>query len=281
MDKAKLRRAIEVKRSKDANPDNMTLFLRQMASEMLQPSVDELMGNLRKEIESRLPALLQEHIEDLRGEPGRPGVDAKVDIEDVAKKAAALVPSPIIVEDSVVKKVLSKIPKANHEEIARKAATMIELPSTQDLVQSVLEKLPKSEQITLESLLNQIHAADAPIKISAIKGLDKMLRDVQRNSGKMIHGGGMTLAAGVGQTLTRNQNGTWTLSGGAASLTPIAITGVINDSNMSFTAPSQPTLLNINGAFYQQTGGAITWTYVLGTITLSIPVGVGGSIFGI
>lgn len=71
------------------------------------------------------------------------------------------------------------------------------------------------------------------------------------------------------------------LTSSTATLTIITISGTINDANVTFTAGSQPTLLFINGAAYQQTGGAITWTYVTGTITLSSPVGTGGSIFGI
>lgn len=68
-------------------------------------------------------------------------------------------------------------------------------------------------------------------------------------------------------------------SGGGVS--NITITGTINDSNVTFTSASQPTYLVINGATYSSTGGAITWTYVAGTITLSSPVGIGGSIFGL
>lgn len=61
----------------------------------------------------------------------------------------------------------------------------------------------------------------------------------------------------------------------------ITVSGTIDDSNVTFTAASQPTLLFINGAAYQTTGGSITWSYLAGTITLSSPVGVGGSIFGV
>ena len=70
------------------------------------------------------------------------------------------------------------------------------------------------------------------------------------------------------------------LSGGISIL---AATGTIDDSNTAFTFPSLPTVLVINGALYQQTGGAITWTWNAGTLTatLSAPVGTGGSIFGI
>lgn len=61
----------------------------------------------------------------------------------------------------------------------------------------------------------------------------------------------------------------------------LAATGTIDDSNATFTFTSEPSLLVINGGIYQQTGGAITWSYSAGTATLSVAVGTGGSIFGI
>jgi len=67
-------------------------------------------------------------------------------------------------------------------------------------------------------------------------------------------------------------------SGGGITLIDVA--GTINDSNVDFTAGSEPTVLVINSGTYRQAGGSITWTYVAGNITLSAPVGTGGSIFG-
>lgn len=91
-------------------------------------------------------------------------------------------------------------------------------------------------------------------------------------------GGGDQVRAGTGVTITTNNIGAKVIS---STLTPITITGTIDDSNTDFTAASEPTLLCINGAFYQQTGGAITWTYTSGAISTSAPVGDGGSIFGL
>lgn len=69
----------------------------------------------------------------------------------------------------------------------------------------------------------------------------------------------------------------------SGALSPLTATGTIDDSNKAFTFASKPTVLVINGALYQQTGGAITWTWNSGTLTatLSIAVGTGGSIFGL
>lgn len=71
------------------------------------------------------------------------------------------------------------------------------------------------------------------------------------------------------------------LTNGGGGFTEIAISGTINDTNVTFTSGSEPSYLIINGAWYKPTGGAITWTYVGGTITLSVAIGSGSSIFGI
>lgn len=63
------------------------------------------------------------------------------------------------------------------------------------------------------------------------------------------------------------------------SFSEIAVTGTINDSNVGFSASSTPTYVIINGIWYKSTGGAITWTYVGTTLTLSSPVGTGGTIW--
>ena len=60
----------------------------------------------------------------------------------------------------------------------------------------------------------------------------------------------------------------------------LTATGTIDDSNKDFTFTEKPTLIVVNGALYQETGGAITWTWSGTTATLSSPVGTGGSIFG-
>lgn len=65
------------------------------------------------------------------------------------------------------------------------------------------------------------------------------------------------------------------------SLGILAVAGTIDDSNLTFTVGSLPTVLIINGGTYKTTGGSITWSYLAGTITLSSAVGTGGSIFGL
>lgn len=80
-------------------------------------------------------------------------------------------------------------------------------------------------------------------------------------------------------TVTRNPDGTVNISGGGG-LTEIEISGTVDDNNTTFTAPSEPRYLVVNGVWYKASGGAITWSYNAGTITLDKPIGTGGQIWG-
>ena len=94
----------------------------------------------------------------------------------------------------------------------------------------------------------------------------------------------LNLIAGTGVTLTYNSVrgvGELTISNDSVEGTVLTATGTINDSNLDFTFTSLPSIIVINGASYLQTGGAITWSWTTLTATLSSPVGVGGSIYGI
>lgn len=112
--------------------------------------------------------------------------------------------------------------------------------------------------------------------------LTALIKRIQK--GGVIHanhvsGIGSFVKDGVRYRFEELMHGAGKASSGGFSI--IIVSGTINDSNTSFVAASTPTLLNINGAFYQKTGGAITWSLSGLTITLSSPVGQGGSIFAI
>lgn len=159
------------------------------------------------------------------------------------------------------------------------------------LITEIMDKLPApkdgvsptiDEEKLLEALFKRIKQKG--LKLSDIVGLEETITSFSNrmmHKEPYMHGGGDTVAAGSGVTIT-NTNGTKVISStGGAALSIIAVAGTIDDSNVSFTAASEPTLLNVNGAFYQKTGGSYTWTYVAGTITLNNPVGTGGQLFGI
>lgn len=146
-------------------------------------------------------------------------------------------------------------------------------------------------QAVVDALFEAITTGKKKLTVSHIDGLDGKIAEV-RNAAALAsapvygkdtwaRGGGDTVQAGTNVTITSVNGKKVINASGGTSLTVIAVAGTIDDSNTAFTAATQPTLLNINGAFYKQTGGAYTWTYVAGNITLNAAVGAGGSIFGI
>ncbi len=154
--------------------------------------------------------------------------------------------------------------------------------------QAMAELAPKELEVTPEmvkKVISVMHSLPEMDKLEVSKGIRNAASFIYGGTKygmhEMMHGGGPTLAAGSNITLTSNSNGTTTVAASSGALTFLTATGTINDSNVTFTFVSLPIALIINGALYQQTGGAITWSYLAGTVTLSSAVGTGGSIIGI
>ena len=139
---------------------------------------------------------------------------------------------------------------------------------------------------------------------SAIKGLEELEKKIGQNPvsfvsgprGIEIYASGVlkgrsqyiNFIAGSGISITANTVGerldlTFNASGSGAFSVLSPTSGTIDDTNTVFGFDSQPTLVIINGAAYQSTGGAITWTWNSDTseVTLSAPVGSGGSIYAL
>lgn len=66
-------------------------------------------------------------------------------------------------------------------------------------------------------------------------------------------------------------------STGGTSLGSETPTGVVNDTNVTFTVSHDPVFIDVNGAIYQA-GQGIFSSYSMGVITLSSAVGTGGFI---
>lgn len=153
-----------------------------------------------------------------------------------------------------------------------------------------------------EEIAQKLNTLTAAVNAEAIKGIKEMIEEffaevkkkrlISRQdiagmpldmSDQRWHGGGLSTVS-HDATLTGDGTPSSPLSVvGAASFSILAATGTIDDSNLDFTFASLPIVLVINGGVYQQTGGAITWSWNAGllTATLSSPVGSGGSIFGL
>lgn len=187
-------------------------------------------------------------------------------IEDrVSKRMVQQMRQPANGKDAIVdykklaRMVARRMPKPKTSDVDFKAPTTAELVHT-------LKNLPKGERLTLDDL----DGAE-----------DKIKKFWERYPRGYLHGGGDSVAAGSGISITTNGAGQKVISAAGTAISIITVSGTINDSNVDFTANAEPTLLNINGSFYAQTGGNITWTYSGGDIVLSTPVGANGSIFGI
>lgn len=163
--------------------------------------------------------------------------------------------------------------EVDYKKLARMVARR--MPKTKDImgkphsikdIITALKNLPEEERLTIDDL------GDSEARIKKFW---------ERYPKGYLHGGGDHVVAGSGVMITTNKSGQKVISAAGSAISIIVVSGTINDSNMNFSAATEPTLLCINGAFYTQTGGNITWTYSGGNITLSTPVGTNGSIFGI
>lgn len=135
---------------------------------------------------------------------------------------------------------------------------------------------------------------------SAIKGIEDIEKDIKEiqirpagrvggakgvalyigGSKKLLSAQTLNLVAGTGITLSYSyasgRNDITISASGTVALTPITVTGTIDDSNTAFTAASTPTLVIINGASYRD-GHGVT---ISGTsITTDNPIGTGGDIY--
>ncbi len=198
--------------------------------------------------------------------------DALPTLEDI--KALIPPPPPVPVLPTVaeiVEALKPHIPKVkhgkdaviDHELLARQLQPLIKIPKV---------KVPEvTEEMILGAIKNKL-------KSEHIKDLDVIIDKKVR---PYMHGGGDTVDAGTNITITTVNGKKVISSTGGASLSVLAVTGTVNDSNVSFTVASQPTLVAINGVLYRTTGDIITWTYLAGTLTLSQAVGTGGSVYAL
>lgn len=155
-----------------------------------------------------------------------------------------------------------------------------------------------------EDIRNKLEllTGDERLDKSAIRGLDTLEADLQAAKSVRVLAGRsllqlqvdgkkkgaiqyLNLVAGSGVTLTYDSsNGRNDIvinadgGGEGGSFSVIAVSGTIDDSNVSFTAASTPTVVVVNGASYRDGHGCtITGT----AITLDNPVGQGGDIYAL
>lgn len=171
-----------------------------------------------------------------------------------------------------------------------------------EIANKTSEEKPALTAIEMRDALETLDGKERLDKKS-IKGVDEMEKEITELKARPIGRGGgnargihlytngtkrgmantVNIVPGTGVTLAYSYasgRNDITISAGT-SLSVLTVTGTINDTNTSFTVASQPTLVIFNGASYRTTGDSVTWTYLAGTLTISQPVGSGGSIYAL
>lgn len=159
-----------------------------------------------------------------------------------------------------------------------------EIEDLKESIKTVKDLIPQEADLSdlydkLDKLEKRVQqTAPRGIVLGGARGVQLYTDGTKRGQAQMIN-----LIPGTGVTLSYNYSHgrnditiNSTASGG--SLSVLAATGTINDSNVDFTFPSEPTLVIVNGATYR-TGKGCT---ISGTsVTLDNPVGTGGDIYGL
>ena len=187
---------------------------------------------------------------------------------------------------------------ADEELIVGKVLEQIEIPDEDE----IFESLPAKGALVRQSL--EALKDNDRLDKSAVKGIEGIEEEIKNIKSIKITGGGgghggrgvqlkvdgvkkglaqeINLIPGAGITISYSaaygRNDITITATGTAALTPIAMTGTINDTNVDFTAASEPSLVIINGASYRHGKGV---TIAGTTITLDNPVGVGGDLYGL
>lgn len=270
----------------------MQMFTELMALHEEVMTILENTGTAHDEAKHLMEVLQQKYnaFEDIKkgpkGNEGEPG--KSVDMQTVIAAVASRIRQPEDGKSPAITDVVKALTPAVLKQIKK-------LTPKVKKSDPVAAAVPVDTGKLLDQLFEEIQSGKRKLNVAHIDGLDTKFAEVRnaaamgRLEGKVYgkdtwaRGGGDTVVAGTNVTFGKDANGNKVINatGGSGGFSIITVTGAIDDSNVTFTALTEPTLLNINGAFYKKTGGSYTWTYVTGTITLNVAVGTGGSIFGI
>jgi hypothetical protein len=160
------------------------------------------------------------------------------------------------------------------------------LDGSPDTVEKIIDKIndlptdDESKKIDIAHIKGIKQDKKGVSFVSGPRGIDIYVDGTLKGHSQYIN-----FIAGTNISITHNAVGerndiTISSSGGVGgSFTVLTATGTVDDSNATFTFTDEPQLVVINGAAYAPTGGAITWSYNAGTVTLSSAVGTGGNIY--
>jgi len=219
----------------------------------------------------------------------------------------------------VLRELKLKLPKDGKDADEQKIIAEIikVIPKKEEIVREVLSKVPKTPKVQVfekkaqvEELLGEI-GEKLEISVDNIKDIDELvdrvvseIKDDVRveisRSKQSYHGGGFSNIAndsgtvstgldtlkfsGAGVSSVTQTGRTVTVNIASGGFTILTTADTIDDSNTTFVFTGTPTAVVINGQMFNAgatIGGVVVWTNVGATVTLSNPVGSGGSLWGI
>lgn len=128
-------------------------------------------------------------------------------------------------------------------------------------------KIPEIKQIDAMSVIEEIQKMPAGKRISSahIDGLEQTLSAFRSQLSRgYLHGGGDTVVAGNNITITKNANGTKTISstGAGGSNFQIPASGLVNGTNKTFTWTANPNIIHVDDTdlIQNEQGGTQNWT---------------------
>lgn len=215
--------------------------------------------------------------------------DASADVSELRQQVELVVSAQIVA-------IKNKLDSLKNGEPGPKGDTVVGPPGPEG------PPGPAGAPDTGDQIIGKINKADDLISSTAIEGLEdfkKEVKDIKIEPRSGFFGRSLlqlyvdgakkgavqylNIVAGANVTLSYNRaNGrndiTISATGGSGSLSVLAATGTIDDSNVTFTFASTPTLVIVNGACYRDGKGC---SIVTTTVTLDNPVGTGGDVYAL
>ena len=166
---------------------------------------------------------------------GPAGKDANVN--EIVQKVLARIPR---VDENAI---LARVPKVDEESIIRK--TLARVPTQKPDLKVIQETVTTDPMSVIDKILS-LPSDKFKLKSSQIDGLEQTLNAFKSQIGNRgyLHGGGDTVVAGSGISLTSNANGTKTISatGGSGTVTSVSVVSANGLAGTVATATTTPAI---------------------------------------
>lgn len=206
-----------------------------------------------------------------KGDPAEP-LDEDVIVARLESIFEAKIPEALNTE-KLSQNILAKVPKLDTKKLTKQILKAI--PQNKASLKIIQEKFEIDPMSVIEKIMS-MPKGKFKLKTDNIDGLEQTMSAFRSQLGKgYLHGGGDTVAAGTNITLTRNPNGTVTISSSGGGFTKLDTASTVDGSNQSFiflTATSQPTLVVSDGIQFTalDNNGNTQWSWNSGTKTVTL-----------